>query len=101
MNDERMCPVERTMNILGKRWAALIIRDLADGTKRFCQLERSLTNISPRILSQRLNELEENSIIVRNVMAEVPVRVEYSLTQKGKGLIEVIDSMATWGTKWS
>lgn len=94
------CPVERTMNIIGKRWTALIIRDLAVDSKRFCQLERSLCGISPRMLSKRLLELENAKIVDRSVIAEIPVRVEYSLTQKGKDLIKVIDSMASWGTKW-
>lgn len=95
-----ICPVERAMNIIGKRWTALIIRDLASGAKRFCQLERSLDDISPRVLSRRLNELEQKKIIKRKVFTSSPVRVEYSLTKKGEDLTKVIDSMAAWGTKW-
>lgn len=98
--DDSCCPIEHAMHTIGKRWTALIIRDLAQGTKRYCELERSLTNISPRILSQRLSELENTEIIERKVIAEMPVRVEYSLTKKGTDLIKVIDSMATWGKKW-
>lgn len=94
------CPVETTMNIIGKRWTALIIRDLASGTKRYCELERLLDNISPKVLSQRLSELEQQQIVKREVIAEVPVRVEYSLTAKGKDLVKVIDSMAAWGQQY-
>ncbi|HDZ86747.1 MAG TPA: transcriptional regulator [Actinobacteria bacterium] len=88
------------MNIIGKRWTALIIRDLASGTKRYCELERLLDNISPKVLSQRLSELEQQQIVKREVIAEVPVRVEYSLTAKGKDLVKVIDSMAAWGQQY-
>lgn len=95
-----ICPVERAMNIIGKRWTALIIRDLVKGTKRFCELERLLKDISPRVLSRRLNELEQTKIIKRKVFVTSPVRVEYSLTKKGQDLTKVIDSMAAWGTKW-
>jgi len=94
------CPVEVTMNIIGKRWTAIIIRDLVQGKKRFCQLEQSLDGISAKVLSQRLNELEQCGIILRVVYAEVPVRVEYSLTDKGQDLDRVIDSMADWGARW-
>ena len=94
------CPVEITMNIIGKRWTAIIIRDLVHGKKRFCELEQSLDGISAKVLSQRLNELEQYGIIQRVVFAEVPVRVEYSLTDKGQDLDRVIDSMADWGARW-
>ncbi|MDP1809065.1 MAG: helix-turn-helix domain-containing protein [Actinomycetota bacterium] len=95
-----ICPVHKTMMVIGKRWTALIIRDLVSGTKRFCQLEQSLEGISPKMLSQRLHELEAHGILKREVFPEVPVRVEYSLTAKGRDLKKVVDSMAVWGTKW-
>lgn len=95
------CPVHMTMMVIGKRWTALIIRDLVSGTKRFCQLEQSLDGISPKMLSQRLQELEQSGIVSREVYPEVPVRVEYSLTDKGRDLKEVIDSMAVWGDRWA
>lgn len=99
--EEKMtCPVESTMKIIGKRWTAIIIRDLVSGKKRFCELEQSLNGISAKVLSQRLNELEECGIITREVFPEVPVRVEYCLTDKGMDLKRVIDSMADWGSKW-
>lgn len=98
--DEVSCPVHKTMMVIGKRWTALIIRDLVSGTKRFCQLEQSLDGISPKMLSERLHELEAHGILERRVFPEVPVRVEYSLTAKGRDLKKVVDSMAAWGTKW-
>jgi DNA-binding HxlR family transcriptional regulator len=88
------------MMIIGKRWTAVIIRDLVSGTKRFCQLEQSLEGISAKMLSQRLQELEAEGIVERRVFPEVPVRVEYTLTEKGLDLKKVIDSMAIWGEKW-
>ena len=97
---EVSCPVHKTMMVIGKRWTAVIIRDLVSGTKRFCQLEHSLGGISPKMLSQRLHELETLGIVNREVYAEVPVRVEYSLTDKGRDLKKVVDSMAAWGDKW-
>ena len=97
---EVSCPVHKTMMVIGKRWTALIIRDLVSGTKRFCQLEHSLDGISPKMLSQRLHELETLDIVKRVVYPEVPVRVEYSLTEKGRDLKKVVDSMAAWGGKW-
>ncbi len=100
VEDKATCPVETTMHIIGKKWTALVIRDLATGTKRYCELERLLDNISPRVLSQRLDELEQQKIVKRDVIAQVPVRVEYSLTEKGKDLVKVIDSMSAWGRQY-
>lgn len=94
------CPIHKAMLVIGKRWTALIIRDLVIGTKRFGELEHSLHGISPKMLSQRLHELEAQGLVDREVYAEVPVRVEYSLTEKGLGLKKVIESMAAWGEKW-
>ena len=93
------CPVEMTMRIIGKRWTAIIIRDLVRGKKRFGELEHSL-GISAKVLSQRLVELENCGILTREVFPEVPVRVEYSLTEKGHDLKRIIDSMSAWGSKW-
>lgn len=88
-------------DILGSKWTALILRDLASGPKRFCEFERSMTGISPRTLSQRLDSLEEDKIVTKKSFAEVPPRVEYTLTQKGHDLLPVLKSMAAWGTKYS
>ncbi|MFQ5575293.1 MAG: winged helix-turn-helix transcriptional regulator, partial [Terriglobia bacterium] len=91
------CPVHGALELLGKRWTALIIRDLIDGTKRFGELQTSLGSVSPRMLSLRLGELEEWGIVRRRIFPEVPPRVEYTLTPKGRDLKEIIDSMASWG----
>ena len=94
------CPVCATAEIVCGKWTLLIIRDLADGRSRFCELERSLTGISPRTLSLRLRALEEEGILVRKTFAEVPPRVEYSLTQKGHALLPLIEDMRAYGREW-
>src|SRR4051812_9271893 len=94
------CPVCRTADIVCAKWTILIVRDLAEGRSRFCELERSLTGISPRTLSLRLRALEEEGIVRRRTYAEVPPRVEYVLTDKGLALIPIIDSMREYGTQW-
>lgn len=94
------CPVARTAEIIGNKWTPLIVRDLADGRKRFSQLERSLTGISPKTLSERLKRLEEAAVVERACFAEVPPRVEYTLTDKGFALLPVIDSMRNFGATW-
>ena len=98
--DEIVCPIARTAEIIGGKWTLLLIRDLASGVKRFNQLERSLHGISPKTLSERLRSLEEEGIIVRRTFAEVPPRVEYSLTEKGRDLVSVIESMRNYGNRW-
>ena len=98
--DDVICPVARTAEIISGKWTLLIIRDLASGVKRFNQLERSLHRISPKTLSERLRSLEEEGIIVRQTFAEVPPRVEYSLTEKGHDLVGVIESMRGFGKRW-
>jgi DNA-binding HxlR family transcriptional regulator len=94
------CPVCRTADIVCGKWTLLVIRDLADGRSRFCELERSLAGISPRTLSLRLRALEEEGIVERHTFPEVPPRVEYALTDKGRALIPIIDSMRTYGNQW-
>lgn len=94
------CPIALTAEIISGKWTLLIIRDLASDIKRFNQLERSLRGISPKTLSERLRSLEEEGVIVRKTFAEVPPRVEYSLTEKGFDLIHVIESMRTFGQRW-
>jgi len=88
------------MEIIGNKWTALILRDLAHGPKRFGELEKSVGSISPRTLSQRLDDLEKHAIITKKTYAEVPPRVEYSLTQKGTDLVPVLKQMAAWGDKY-
>ena len=94
------CPVCRTAEIVCSKWTMLVIRDLAEGRSRFCELERSLEGISPRTLSLRLRVLEEEGIVERRTYPEVPPRVEYSLTDKGRALLPLIEDMRTYGTRW-
>ena len=95
-----VCPVARTAEIVSGKWTLLIIRDLATGTKRFSELERSLHGISPKTLSERLSTLEAEGILSRQMYAEVPPKVEYTLTAKGRALESVIESMREFGKRW-
>ena len=94
------CPVARTAQIISNKWTPLIIRDLARGECRFSALERSLVGISPKTLSERLKYLEAERIVVRDCFAEVPPRVEYSLTEKGRALLPIIETMRAYGAVW-
>jgi DNA-binding HxlR family transcriptional regulator len=94
------CPVCRTAEIISGKWTLLVIRDLADGSRRFCELERSLEGISPRTLSLRLRALEEQGIVKRHTYPEVPPRVEYVLTEKGRALVPLIEDMRSYGRQW-
>jgi DNA-binding HxlR family transcriptional regulator len=94
------CPVCATADIVCGKWTILVIRDLAEGRSRFCELERSLAGISPRTLSLRLRGLEEQGIVERNTFPEVPPRVEYSLTPKGEALVPLIEDMRRYGREW-
>src|SRR5579859_6973668 len=100
VSDQDVCPVAMTAEIVSGKWTLLIIRDLATGTKRFSELERSLHGISPKTLSERLSALEREGVLHRKTYAEVPPRVEYSLTEKGQALAEVIDAMRSYGNHW-
>ena len=94
--------VEQTsFDLLGKRWSALIVQDLIGGSRRFRELLGDLGRINDKVLSQRLKELDERGIIERRLFAEVPVRVEYTLTDKGRGLAGVIHAMEKWDADWS
>jgi DNA-binding HxlR family transcriptional regulator len=95
-----LCPVARTAEIVSGKWTLLIIRDLVTGTKRFSELERSLVGISPKTLSERLTALEREGMLQRRTYAEVPPKVEYSLTPKGQALFEVIEAMRSYGRTW-
>lgn len=94
------CPVCRTAEIVCGKWTLLVIRDLAEGHSRFCELERSLVGISPRTLSLRLRALEEEGIVRRQTFPEVPPRVEYALTDKGRALVPLIEDMRAYGRQW-
>lgn len=95
--DCKFCGVANTLKIIGSRWTILILRDLFEGKKRFGELHRSLTPISPKTLSHRLQQLEKDGLIRRKVFAEIPLHVEYSLTDKGLSLNEIISSLREWG----
>src|SRR5687767_15387474 len=94
------CPVCATADIICGKWTILVIRDLSEGRSRFCELERSLAGISPRTLSLRLRALEEQGIVARRTFAEVPPRVEYTLTEKGRALVPIVESMRAYGSQW-
>ena len=92
------CPVELTLLLISNKWKVLIIRDLLDGTKRFSELKKSITNISQKVLTSNLREMEENDLLTRKVYPEVPPRVEYTLTDIGYSLKTLLDDMDKWGT---
>jgi DNA-binding HxlR family transcriptional regulator len=98
--ESRVGCVAAAMQIIGNKWTALILRDLAGGPKRFGELEKSVGDINPRTLSQRLDDLASHGIITKESYAEVPPRTEYTLTSKGKDLIPVLRQMAAWGNKY-
>jgi DNA-binding HxlR family transcriptional regulator len=100
MESKSTCPVCRTAEIVCGKWTLLVIRDLAEGRSRFCELERSLQGISPRTLSLRLRALEEEGIVERQTYPEVPPRVEYALTPKGRALVPLIEDMRAYGLTW-
>jgi DNA-binding HxlR family transcriptional regulator len=93
---EETCPVARTMDVLDGKWTVLIIRDLMAGTRRFSQLRSSLSGISPKTLTDRLRMLEEHGLVRRTIYAEVPPRVEYDLTERGRTLRPVLAALAAW-----
>ncbi|MGH7204210.1 MAG: winged helix-turn-helix transcriptional regulator [Candidatus Levyibacteriota bacterium] len=92
------CAVTKTLKIIGSKWTMLLIHNIFDGKKRFGELQRSLPGISPKTLSQRLQELEKEGIISKKVFAEVPLHVEYTLTEKGQSLRGVFRSLKKWGS---
>lgn len=86
--------------MVGNKWTALIVMELSKGPSRFCLLEDALPGISPRTLSQRLDELEQKKIITKKTFAQAPPRVDYTLTKKGEDLTPILKSMAAWGDKY-
>ena len=92
------CPVELTLLLISNKWKVLIIRDLLDGTKRFSELKKSINNISQKVLTSNLREMEENNLLTRKVYPEIPQRVEYTLTDIGYSLKTLLDDMDKWGT---
>ena len=94
-------PIENTLQVIGSKWTVLIIRELMSGVKRFGELEKALTGISPRTLSLRLGSMEDFKIVDRRVYAEVPPRVEYKLSPLGRSLDPVLKTMCQWGMNFS
>ncbi len=100
MASDASCPVCRTAEIVCGKWTLLLVKELAEGQSRFCELERALEGISPRTLSLRLRALEEEGIVVRETFSEVPPRVEYALTEKGRALVPLVEDMRAYGLRW-
>ncbi|MEQ7219469.1 winged helix-turn-helix transcriptional regulator [Vagococcus fluvialis] len=99
-NTHANCPVATTLKLLSNKWKILIIRELLNDTKRYGELKRNIEGISEKMLSQSLKEMENDKLIIRKVYAEVPPRVEYSLSEIGKTLKPIIDSMKLWGIEY-
>ena len=95
------CTVERSVEVLSGKWTTLILRDLLGGSKRFGELRRSLTGVSPKTLTDRLKSLEAEGVLTRTLYPEMPPRTEYRLTEKGAALRPVIEAMAAWGERWT
>ena len=91
------CPVETTLTLIGDKWKVLILRDLLTGTKRFGELKKSVGGVSQKVLTSQLRDMEESGLVNRKVYAEVPPRVEYSLTDLGKSLNPILEAMRCWG----
>jgi len=101
MDFSRMCPrYESAIELLGKRWTALIIRVLLGGPKRFKEIKEQIPDMSDKMLTDRMKELEAADVVVRHVYPETPVRIEYELTKKGKSLENVIEAIQTWSEQW-
>lgn len=96
-NELPVCPVETTLTLIGDKWKVLILRDLMPGTKRFGELKKSIGTVSQKVLTAQLRAMEESGLVHREVYAEVPPRVEYSLTELGKSLKPILDSLWAWG----
>lgn len=94
------CPVKHTLELIGSKWRVLIIQELLQGTKRFNELQKALDNVTQKVLTANLRALENNGLITRTVYAEVPPRVEYSLTLAGQSLKPILECMAFWGDNY-
>lgn len=94
------CPVETTLTMISDKWKVLILRDLLPGTKRFGELKKSIGHVSQKVLTSQLREMEENGLLTRTVYAEVPPRVEYTLTDLGYSLKPILDAMSNWGEEY-
>lgn len=94
------CPVETTLTLIGDKWKVIILRDLMPGTKRFGELKKSIGSVSQKVLTAQLRDMEQNGLVHREVFAEVPPRVEYSLTELGRSLKPILDAMWNWGEEF-
>ena len=94
------CPVETTLMLIGDKWKVLILRDLMPGTRRFGELKKSIGSVSQKVLTAQLREMEAQGLVHRQVYAEVPPRVEYSLTELGRSLQPILDAMKDWGEQY-
>ena len=94
------CPVETTLMLIGDKWKVLILRDLMNGTRRFGELKKSIGTVSQKVLTAQLRDMEEKGLLTRKVYAEVPPRVEYTLTETGYSLKPILDSMWAWGADY-
>lgn len=94
------CPVETTLMLIGDKWKVLILRDLMPGKKRFGELKKSIGSVSQKVLTAQLRDMEEKGLVNRHVYAEVPPRVEYSLTDQGRSLKPILDAMQIWGEEY-
>lgn len=94
------CPIRKSMNILDGKWTMLVLRDLLNGPQRFGELRRTLGDINPKTLTDRLRYLERMKVISKKIYPEIPPRVEYSLTKKGAALKPVLNALAVWGSEW-
>lgn len=94
------CPVETTLMLIGDKWKVLILRDLMPGTKRFGELKKSIGSISQKVLTAQLRDMEDKGLVHRKVYAEVPPRVDYTLTELGRSLKPILDAMQNWGENY-
>lgn len=99
-NNHEACPVKHTLELIGNKWRVLIIKELLQGTRRFSQLQRSLGNVTQKVLTANLRAMEANGLVIRKVYAEVPPRVEYSLSSVGQTLKPILECMAFWGDNY-
>lgn len=95
-----VCPVETTLSLIGDKWKVLILRELVGGTKRFSELKKSIGGVSQKVLTAQLRDMEEKGLVNRKVYAQVPPKVEYTLTETGYSLKPVLDAMETWGKEY-
>ena len=100
VKDLPACPVETTLTLISDKWKVLILRDLMPGTKRFGELKKSVGNVSQKVLTAQLREMEQSGLLIRTVYPEVPPRVEYTLTELGRSLKPILNAMWNWGEEY-